>query len=189
VTLGLFCGAMMMFITAVSSQQVTFQVIRWMMGSLDPLGAMRQAHLLPLILPAWIVLIFSARTLNQYRMGDDLAASRGVNIARLQSACVLVTALATAAVVAKCGPIGFVGLVVPHLVGYAFGHDCRVLLPCSAIVGGGFLILCDWASQLSMKFFGRLSGLHLEGSTLPIGVMTAILGVPLFLVLLRAKAR
>jgi iron complex transport system permease protein len=188
VTLGLFCGAMMMFVTAVSDEQQTFQLIRWMMGSLDSL-ARESSYLLPLILPAWIVLIAHARALNQYRLGDDIAASRGVHIGRMQTVCVLATTLAVAAVVAKCGPIGFVGLVVPHLVAAVLGQDARILLPASAIVGGAFLVLCDWGAQTAMRVAGLLTDRRLAGATLPVGVVTALVGVPVFLVLLYCKKR
>lgn len=187
VTMGLFCSAMMMLVTAVSNERETFSMVRWMMGSLDPITTLQGAALLPLVLPAWVVLILGRRALNQYRLGDELATSRGVNVVRLQGLCVLVCTLAIAAVVAKCGPIGFVGLVVPHMVALLFGSDCRLLLPTSAVVGGGFLIVCDWASQLTMRLGGWVTDRQLGSATLPIGVVTAIVGVPIFLVLLRTR--
>ncbi|MCH7596953.1 MAG: iron ABC transporter permease [Planctomycetes bacterium] len=189
VTLGLFCSAMMMFVTAVSNERETFFIVRWMMGSLDAVRTIEGAMLLPMMLPAWIVLILFSRSLNQYRMGDELAAARGVNVSLLQGVCVGVCTLATAAVVAHCGPIGFVGLVVPHMVALVVGSDCRILLPASAIAGGAFLIICDWVSQLCMRVAGWVSGQQLGSATLPIGVVTAVVGVPIFLVLLRARRR
>ena len=76
-------------------------MVRWMMGSLDPVTTLQGATLLPFVVPAWVILIVSARAFNQYRMGDELAAARGVNVSRLQGVCVLVCTLATAGVVAK----------------------------------------------------------------------------------------
>ena len=187
VTMGLFCSAMMMLVTAVSNERETFTMVRWMMGSLDPVTSLQGATLLPVLLPAWAVLIFSGRALNQYRLGDELATTRGVDIVRLQGVCVLVCTVAIAAVVAKCGPIGFVGLVVPHMVALLFGSDCRLLLPASAIAGGAFLIICDWASQLTMRVAGWITMRQLGSATLPIGVLTAIVGVPIFLVLLKTR--
>jgi|CXWL01.1.fsa_nt_gi iron complex transport system permease protein len=189
VTLGLFCSAMMMFLTSVSNERETFFIVRWMMGSLDPVRTIEGALLLPLIIPAWVVLTLSGRALNQYRLGEELAASRGVNVRVLQITCVLVCTLATAGVVAQCGPIGFVGLVVPHIVTLLFGSDCRILIPASGLAGGAFLMVCDWASQLSMRAAGALTGKQLGSATLPIGVITAIVGVPIFLVLLRTRRR
>jgi iron complex transport system permease protein len=188
VTLGLFCSAMMMLITYLSDARETFAIVRWMMGSLDTIGNLPLRSSLPLIIPAWIVLIASARSLNQYVLGEDLAASRGVNVVRLQVVCVLVGSLAAAAVVAVCGPIGFVGLVVPHAVGLVVGRDCRILLPVSALIGGVFLAVCDWLSQLAMVWVGLATGRNLGSTVLPIGVVTAVVGVPIFLVLLRKRA-
>jgi len=189
VTMGLFCSAMMMLVTAVSSERATFTMVRWMMGSLDPITTLQGAMLLPLVVPSWVVLMVSARALNQYRLGDELATSRGVNVVNLQGVCVLVCTLATAGVVAKCGPIGFVGLVVPHMVALVMGSDCRLLLPTSAVVGGAFLIVCDWASQLTMRFAGWATDREIGSATLPIGVVTAVVGVPVFLILLKARRK
>jgi iron complex transport system permease protein len=189
VTMGLFCSAMMMLVTAVSNERETFAIVRWMMGSLDPITTGQLVSLLPFLLPAWIVLLLSARALNQYRLGDELAAARGVNVAQLQGICILLSTLATAAVVSRCGPIGFVGLVVPHLVAILFGSDCRLLLPAAALFGASFLIVCDWGSQVAMRAAGWITNRHLGSQTLPIGVVTAILGVPIFLVLLRTRRR
>ncbi|MEK6674189.1 MAG: iron ABC transporter permease [Planctomycetota bacterium] len=189
VAIGLFCGAMMMLVTAVSNERVTFEAVRWMMGSLDPIARAPGAKMLPLLLPAWVLLIFYSRSFNQYRLGDDLAEARGVSVSSLQTIGVIVTTLATAAVVAECGPIGFVGLVVPQAVALLVGSDCRILFPASALMGGAFLILCDWTSQFSMRLAGWATGRHLGSATLPIGVVTAIVGVPIFLFLLRRRSR
>ncbi len=143
----------------------------------------------PLLIPVWVYLIAVSRSLNQYRVGDEIAMSRGVDVTRLQAGCVIACTIATAAVVSQCGPIGFVGLVVPHIVTLMFGSDCRIQIPASALVGGGFLILCDWASQLAMRLAGWTTGRHLGSATLPIGVVTAIIGVPIFLFLLRTRNR
>jgi iron complex transport system permease protein len=189
VAMGLFCGAMMMLVTAISDERVTFEAVRWMMGSLDPIARIPGATMLPLILPAWILLSLMSRTLNQYALGEELAAARGVNVPRLQAACILLTTLATGAVVAECGPIGFVGLVVPRIVVLLCGSDCRVVLPASALAGASFLIVCDWGSQTAMRMGGWLMGRQLGSATLPIGVVTAIIGVPFFLTLLRLQRK
>jgi iron complex transport system permease protein len=189
VTMGLLCSALMMMVTFVSTERQTFQMIWWMMGSLDTISTMRAATMLPILVPAWAVLVLSARSLNQHRLGDELAASRGVNLAVLQTTCVLTCTVATATVVAYCGPIGFVGLVVPHIVALLCGSDCRVLLPAAGLVGGAFVILCDWGSQWVLPVAGRLTGREYGSAKLPIGVVTAVVGVPVFLILLRLRRR
>jgi iron complex transport system permease protein len=187
VTLGMFSSAMMMMITYLSNVRETFAIIRWMMGSLDTIGHLRWTSSLPLVVPTWIVLIAVARPLNQYLLGDELAAARGVQVGRLQGACIFFCSLGTAAIVAICGPIGFVGLVVPHITALLVGRDCRIHLPASAMIGGVFLVICDWVSQLAMSWVGALTGRQLGYSILPIGVVTAVIGVPIFLVLLHRR--
>lgn len=189
VTMGLFCSALMMLVTVISTEREVFEIVRWMMGSLDPALPLSGAAMLPLVLPAWVLLVFSARALNQYRLGDELAAARGVSVPQLQGVCVLLCTLATAGVTAHCGPIGFVGLVVPHMAALLFGSDCRMLLPASALLGGVFLILCDWGAQCIMGLAGWALERQLASATLPIGVVTALVGVPLFLLLLRTRRR
>lgn len=188
VTMGLFCSAMMMLLTSLSNARQTIDMVRWMMGSLQTVGHIASTRCWPLTLPCWVVLVLHASALNQYSMGEELAASRGVHVARLQVICILFASLATAAVVAVCGPIGFVGLVVPQMTGLLIGRDCRILLPASAMLGGLFLAVCDWLSQLAGNAIGRLIDRDLVGAELPIGVVTAIVGVPIFLILLRRRA-
>lgn len=187
VTLGLFCSALMMLVTVISDEQQTFEMVRWSMGSLDAVRTVEGARLLPLLLPCWVVLVALAPAFNQYRVGDEAARSRGVNVVVLQTITVGVCTLGVAGVVAQCGPIGFVGLVVPHIVRKLVGSDCRMLFPMSALGGGAFLILCDWGAQLAMRVGGLLTGQQLGGATLPVGVVTALVGVPVFLILLRAR--
>ena len=189
VTMGLFCSAMMMLVTVISDERQTFRMVRWMMGSLDSISTAKGVLLWPLVLPAWVVLLAAGRALNQYRLGDELATTRGVNVPALQALCVLVCTLATAGVVATCGPIGFVGLVVPHMVVLLVGADCRLLLPASGLMGAAFLIVCDWGAQLAMRGAGSVTGRELGSATLPIGVVTAIVGVPVFLLLLSRRTR
>ena len=84
-----------------------------------------------------------------------------------------------------CGPIAFVGLIVPHAARRVLGGDQRLLLPASALLGGTFLIVCDWLTVLLPVVYSQLTGREVGGARLPIGVVTAIVGAPLFLVILR----
>jgi iron complex transport system permease protein len=188
VTMGLFCSAASMLVIYIAEVRETFEAVRWMMGSLDAIGNVRSAMILPLTLPAWIVFIAYARGLNQFVLGEEMAQARGVNVRRMQIVCVLAASLATAAVVSLCGPIGFVGLVVPHMTALVVGRDQRILLPASAMVGGVFLALCDWGSQVAMGFVGAMTGREMSMVVMPIGVVTAVVGVPIFLVLLYRRA-
>ncbi len=189
VTIGLFCSAMMMFLQYLSTERETHEIVRWLMGTVVVVGMHDARANLPIFVPCWLILVFTAKALNQYALGEELAASRGVNVARLQGVCILAASLATAAVVAQCGPIGFVGLVVPQLTALLVGRDCRILLPTAALCGGVFLAACDWISQLVLGWAGSLIGRSLGSSTLPIGVVTALVGVPIFLGLLYRRFR
>ena len=187
VTLGLFCSGMMMLVTYLSNVRETFEIVRWMMGTLDTIGHSKTGSILPLLIPAWTVLIILARPLNQYLLGEELAAARGVNVVCLQAICILLASLATAAVVSVCGPIGFVGLVVPHITALIVGRDARILLPAAALNGGIFLAVCDWLSQLAMGWAGAITHQNLGSTILPSGDVTAVVGVPIFLVLLHRR--
>ncbi len=189
VTMGMFCSAFMLLLTYLLDVNETFWMVRWMMGDLTAVGGTEAASGFVILVPCWIVLVACGRPLNQYMLGDEVAMSRGVGVRRLQVVCVLFASLATAVVVATCGPIGFVGLVVPQIVGLLVGRDCRILLPAAALLGGVFLAGCDWASQLAFVVVGTVTQRDLGSTPLPIGVVTAVVGVPMFLVLLRRRTR
>lgn len=188
VTMGLFCSALMMLLTYLSNVRQTFNIIRWMMGSLDTVAGEQTVPSLVLLLPSWGILLWQGRALNQYIAGEDIAAARGVSVRRLQTTCLVFGSLATSAVIAVCGPIGFVGLVVPQLAAILLGRDCRILLPASALLGAAFLAGCDWVSQLALGWWSAATGMTISSVSLPIGVVTALIGVPIFLALLYRNA-
>ena len=189
VTIGFFCSALIMFVTHLANVYDTYRIVRWMMGSLEAVGAVEVGALLIVLIPAWLVLLVQARALNQYELGDEISATRGVRPALLQGVCLTVASLAVAAVVSICGPIGFVGLIVPHAVRLVVGGDHRVALPASALAGSTFLIVCDWMTTLLPAWYGRIVSREMSAATLPIGVVTAMVGAPLFLWILRARLR
>ncbi len=187
VTIGLFCSAMMMFVTYLSDVKETFFIVRWMMGGIDTIGWSELVRMLGPLSVAFIVLLYSSRALNQFELGDEIAQSRGVHTGRLRWVCIVFASLATASVVALCGPIGFVGLIVPHGVRLVVGRDHRLLLPCAALWGGAFLIVCDWLRKLLPVWFASLIGREVSAFPLPIGVMTAVIGAPVFVFMLWRK--
>ncbi|KPM54480.1 ABC transporter permease [Frankia sp. R43] len=156
----------------VSSNQLA-HLLFWLLGTVS--GADWQKLGLPAavvgVCTGWLVL--RGRALNALLLGDDLAASAGVAVSRLRTELLVVTALLTGAVIAVAGGVQFVGLVAPHCVRLIVGADHRRLLPLSALLGGNFLVLADLAA--------RTVGVPLE---LPLTVVTAVVGVPFFLVLL-----
>jgi iron complex transport system permease protein len=178
VTLGLICSALIMFVRFVSEPTKLVMVDRWLMGGLDVHGFRSAAAVLPLLLPAGALLLTEAAALNQLALGEELAAGRGVEVAAVQVEAFVAGSVLTAAVVSVAGPIGFVGLIVPHALRGVFGPDHRLLLPLSFFGGGAFLAAADTVARSAFA-----------PSELPVGVLTAMLGGPFFLILLLGRVR
>ncbi|MHC4093897.1 MAG: FecCD family ABC transporter permease [Planctomycetota bacterium] len=177
VTIGFFCSALMMFVQYLADEHEALAIIRWMMGSVAAVGNEDLFRALPFVVVAWAALLMQARALNQYSLGEEIAATRGVNPARLQAVCIGFASLATA------------GLIIPHAARRLFGHDLRLLLAVSGLLGGAFLIVCDWLTVVLPVICGHLTGRQLSALRLPIGVVTALVGAPLFLAILRRTLR
>ena len=175
-----FCfAALILLVFYFSDWTETHGMLHWMMGGLDVTGYGSLARVAPFALAGMAVLLAAAGDLNQLSLGADLAASRGVRVRAAQRWAYLAASLTTGAVVSLVGPIGFVGLIVPHTVRLLVGPDHRVLLPASLLTGAGFLILCDTVARTI-----------LAPAEIPVGVLTAALGGPFFVgLLLRAKRR
>jgi iron complex transport system permease protein len=174
VVVGAFAGALMSAIMVLSDAPGVRNAFLWLLGgfgaaSWRALAVFSVYASLPVAL-----LFFHARSLDLIALGDEPAHHLGVEVDRLRRVVYLSTALLTAASVATCGIIGFVGLVVPHAVRTVFRPLHRTLLPLVFLVGGCFLVLADVVSRTAVR--------PLE---LPVGVITALIGVPLFAVLLR----
>ena len=152
--------------------------LRWMMGSFFSASWSHVLMLAVVLVISVAVLAALGSELRLMAFGEDDAKARGVNTERLIFAVFLVSSLATGAAVSVSGIIGFVGLLVPHGVRMIWRHDYRVLLPLSALAGGTLLVLADAFSRSIMA-----------PGELPIGALTALLGVPFFLVLLRRSVR
>ena len=160
------------FITFISSDAELRGFIFWMFGSFADIGWIYLFPIAVLMLPALVFLLCMARPLNALSLGDEDAVYLGFNIERIKKIALLCVALCVCASVAVAGIIGFVGLVVPHLVRLIIGADHRFLLPATAIIGALFLLLADTIARVI-----------LQPSELPIGILTAMVGVPLFVLL------
>lgn len=146
-------------------------VISWLLGSLAGASWTRVGFAAPLIVITFSLLLLRWRSLNALLLGESQAAHVGVDVEREKRILVGLAALSTSAGVAISGTIGFVGLVVPHLVRLAVGPDHRLLLPASMLFGAGLLGLADLGARLA--------------GGIPVGVVTALIGAPFFLWLLR----
>jgi iron complex transport system permease protein len=152
------------------------QILRWTIGSLEIVGFGLIDQMLVLLIPAWIALLCSLRDLHLIAMGDDVALSLGVDVARCQRRVFLASSLVVGVTVSVGGTIAFVGLVVPHVVRILFGEDVRVVMPCSFRLGASFLMGADAVARTI-----------LESSELPVGAVTALIGGFMFLWLLERQ--
>lgn len=173
VTMSIIFSALMLAVTYFASPFMLVNMTRWLMGGLDVASWRSVAGVWTLAVPGITALLLMARGYDQISFGEELAQGRGVNVARLQKLSFIFGSLAVAAVVAVAGPIGFVGLIVPHTVRRMTGPDHRLLLPCVFFAGGGFLVLCDTFARTVIA-----------PTELPVGIITALLGGPFFIYLL-----
>lgn len=177
VTLNSFFSALILFVQYLSDFTESFRTIRWLMGDLDVGSYSPIIAALPFVVAAFAVFAILPRTLNVLTLGDDVAAARGVDVVRTQRLAFLSASLATGAAVSLGGPIGFIGIVVPHLVRLMVSSDHRIVLPAAALFGAAFTVLCDLGARTVMA--------PLE---LPVGIITALIGGPFFLWLLVKKS-
>jgi iron complex transport system permease protein len=173
IAVSLSCSAIILFLQYLSDSTQTFRMVRWMMGGLSVVGYGEVLWVLPWIVGGSGLMLFLRWDLNLLLTGEELAASRGVDLARLRFKVLLAVSLMIGALVAVAGPIGFVGLMVPHILRRWVGHDHLYLAPACVLGGGAFLVLCDLAARVLMA-----------PAELPVGVLTALLGGPFFLWLL-----
>jgi iron complex transport system permease protein len=176
VTLNSFFSALIMFVQYIADFAQVYRAIRWIMGDLDVGSFDPIVAALPMMAIAFAMFAWLPSSLNLLSIGADAASARGVDVGRTQRLAFVSASLATAAAVSLAGPIGFIGIVVPHLVRLMVGVDHRLVLPASALFGAAFLVMCDLAARTLLA--------PLE---IPVGVITAMLGGPFFLWLLVRK--
>jgi iron complex transport system permease protein len=176
VTMNAFFSALILFVQYFADFSQTYRILRWLMGDLDTSSYQPILTALPLVVISFAAFAWLARPLNLLSMGADSASTRGLNVVSTQRAAFLSASLATGAAVSVGGPVGFIGIVVPHLVRLIVGPDHRLVLPASALFGAAFLVACDVVARTVMS--------PIE---LPVGVITALIGGPFFLWLLVRK--
>lgn len=173
VTLNAFFSALILFVQYFADMADTLRAVRWLMGDLDVGTLAPLAGALPLLLLSATAMAVLPRALNLLTMGEDVAASRGVDVHRAQRLAFLSASLATGAAVSLGGPVGFIGIIVPHFVRLIVGADHRLVLPASTLLGAAFLVLCDVVARTL-----------LAPVEIPVGIITAVIGGPFFLWLL-----
>lgn len=173
VTLNSFFSALILLVQYLADPSEALRAVRWLMGDLDVSGYTAVLAAMPLLVAAGLAFAMLPRALNLLSLDVDAAASRGVHVVRVQQVAFFSASLATGAAVSLGGPIGFVGIIVPHLVRLLAGSDHRIVLPASALFGAAFLVGCDLVARTIMA-----------PVELPVGIITAVIGGPFFLWLL-----
>lgn len=170
-------SSLILFLQYTASLGNSYRIVRWLMGGLAAVDLAALGHMLPFVLVGLAGLAWHVRELDLLATGVDLAASRGVDVVRTRDVIFLATSLMVGGVVAACGPIGFVGMMAPHICRLLVGAEHRRLLPAAMLFGGAFLAACDTGARLV-----------LAPAELPVGVITSFLGAPFFLWLLLRKS-
>lgn len=177
IALAALTGALSGILVYIADDRQLRDLTFWGLGSLAGANWTKVFVSAPLIMLAFLAAPFLARGLNGLALGEAAAAHMGVGVERLKSGAILIVASATGAAVAVSGGIGFVGIVIPHLLRISVGPDHRTLLPNAALLGASLLVLADCISRTVIA-----------PAELPIGIVTAVLGAPVFLwILLRAR--
>ncbi len=173
VTVAAFFTAWQTFVQQQNSETLQ-EVYSWILGNIPSTGWSDVVLILPYVAVATVVIIALRRVVDVLNLGDDEAASLGVDVRRVRLALVAAATLGTAAAVAVAGLIGFVGIIVPHTIRLLTGVGYRALLPLSVIIGAGFLVLADVVARTA-----------LAPAEIPLGVVTAFFGAPFFALVLR----
>ena len=171
-----FSAAILFFLSIVNSMEL-HSITFWLMGDLSRASFKEILLAASCLIAGFLIIYAQARELNLIVQGEETALHLGVNIERTKQLLLVVTSLITAVAVSMAGIIGFVGIMVPHMMRLVFGSDHRLLLPASAIFGASFLVIADTAARLV-----------LAPAELPVGVITALCGAPYFIFLLKRKS-
>jgi len=175
IAISAFLSAINSFIMFTGGQNFE-QIMFWMMGGLSGRGWDYIWIILPFAIIGAAAMIIMGRSMNALMFGEESAQYLGIEVEKLKKILLVLTALLTSAAVAVSGIIGFVGLIIPHIVRLIVGPDHRVLIPVSIFAGAIFLVLADTFARVVMS-----------PAELPLGILTAMCGAPFFLYLLRSK--
>jgi iron complex transport system permease protein len=178
VTINSMCGGAILFVSNLTGVLKSFAVTRWLMGGMDAPEYSTLFWLTAILTPVCLVVLWYSREWNLLAVGETWAATRGVSTGRLLLIGCIAGSILTGAVTALTGPIGFVGLIVPHALRMWTGADNRILAPCAFLLGAAFVALCD--------VFSRTILAPVE---IPVGIITALLGGPIFIWMLRSHRK
>jgi iron complex transport system permease protein len=173
-----FCSAIIMFLVSITQDARLHNIIFWLMGDLSASDLPQVAILGAILIPCFVIVFVFSHAMNLLMMGKDMALSMGINIKAVTLVLLIVTSFMVSATVSFSGLVGFVGLVIPHLLRLLLGPDHRFLVPACLFGGAAYLVLCDLLART----------LPQQGE-MPVGVITALIGAPLFIILLKRSRK
>jgi iron complex transport system permease protein len=173
-----FCSAVIMFLISLTTDARVHNILFWLMGDLSAGGKAEALQLSLMVIPFFIVVFWLSNAMNLLMMGKETAYSMGVNVKLLTVVLLVITSFMVSVTVSHCGLVAFVGLVIPHLFRLALGPDHRVLVPACIFGGGAYLVICDLLAR-TLPRTGEM----------PVGVITAMIGAPVFILLLKRSSR
>lgn len=173
VAISFFFSSLILLLQYLGDIGNTFRIIHWLMGDLSRASYDTVLQVLPFIFSGSLVITLLHRELNLLTIHDDLATSYGLNVERMRIILFIAVSLMIAGIVTVCGPIGFVGIMAPHICRLLIGTNHRHLIPASLLFGGTFLTICDTIARSLAT-----------SAEVPVGIITALLGGPFFLWLL-----
>ena len=173
-----FCSAIIMFLISITQDARLHNIIFWLMGDLSMTDLPQVVILGAILIPCFILVFIFSHAMNLLLMGKDMALTMGINIKAVTITLLAVTSFMVSATVSFSGLVGFVGLVIPHLLRLVLGSDHRFLVPACLFGGASYLVLCDLLART----------LPQQGE-MPAGVITALIGAPLFIILLKKSRK
>ena len=173
-----FCSAIIMFLVSITQDARLHNIIFWLMGDLSAADLPQVVILGAILIPCFIMVFMFSHAMNLLMMGKDMARTMGINIKAVTFTLLIVTSFMVSATVSFSGLVGFVGLVIPHLLRLVLGPDHRSLVPACLFGGAAYLVLCDLLART----------LPQQGE-MPAGVVTALIGAPLFIILLKKSRK
>lgn len=178
VIVGAVLSSIVVFIVSFSEKETLHSVMWWLLGNLQIFDNGLLIFVAIIVVAGSVAAGALSNDLNAFSLGEEEAVHAGVETERMKKVFFLIASLITGACVSAAGMIGFLGLIVPHFMRMATGHDHKVLIPASFLAGGIFLVLCDTLARTVMS-----------PSEVPVGVITAVCGAPFFIHMLRKKSR
>jgi iron complex transport system permease protein len=172
VMMNAFCAAVIMFLISMTRSFQVQHILYWLMGDLATIQK-GQLSILFLLFPCFIIIFVLSRPMNLLLLGKETAAAMGINVKKIVLLLLVITSLMVSIIVSLSGLVGFVGLVIPHIFRMVLGPDHRILVPACLLGGASYLILCDLLARILPS-----------SGELPVGIITALIGAPLFIILL-----